>query len=142
MKAISLLQPWATLVGLGVKQYEVRGWQTPYRGGLLIHASAKKWSRRQKKFFEEAPYFNRYIEDMDHLPYGCIIAKVVLTHIYKTEQLVQHPETDPFLNWSQELAFDDYSPNRFAWRVEEAQMLLHFLPVKGVLGLWEYNGTL
>jgi hypothetical protein len=40
MKALSLWQPWATLVALGVKKLETRSWSTTYRGPLAIHATA------------------------------------------------------------------------------------------------------
>lgn len=39
MKAITLHQPWATLVSLGVKTIETRSWTTRYRGPLAIHAA-------------------------------------------------------------------------------------------------------
>jgi activating signal cointegrator 1 len=42
MKAITLWQPWASLVALGVKTIETRSWQTSHRGPLAIHAAAKK----------------------------------------------------------------------------------------------------
>ncbi len=42
MKAISILQPWASLVALGHKKIETRSWNTKYRGELLIHASKKQ----------------------------------------------------------------------------------------------------
>lgn len=35
-RAISLHQPWASLVALGIKKYETRSWSTKYRGKLLI----------------------------------------------------------------------------------------------------------
>jgi hypothetical protein len=141
MKVLSLLQPWATLVVTGVKKYEVRSWQTKHRGALLIHASAKKPSRRERLFFEQADYFRDYIHDMDHLPYGGIIGKVNLVAIRETGWLLQHLETDPFHNWGRELAFDDYSPGRYAWQLTEAQELGYLLPLKGSLGLWEYQGN-
>jgi len=37
--ALSLKQPWAALVVLGLKTIEVRRWPTPRRGFILIHAS-------------------------------------------------------------------------------------------------------
>lgn len=39
MRVLSLKQPWATLIVRGVKRYEARSWQTPYRGRIAIHAS-------------------------------------------------------------------------------------------------------
>lgn len=38
MKALTLYQPWASLVAQGVKTIETRSWSTHYRGRLLIHA--------------------------------------------------------------------------------------------------------
>lgn len=38
MKALTLHQPWASLVALGVKTIETRSWSTKYRGQLVIHA--------------------------------------------------------------------------------------------------------
>ena len=36
IKAISLRQPWATMIAQGFKTIETRTWYTPYRGDLLI----------------------------------------------------------------------------------------------------------
>ncbi len=42
MKAISLHQPWASLVATGVKTIETRSWSTKYRGPLAIHAAKRQ----------------------------------------------------------------------------------------------------
>jgi hypothetical protein len=42
MKAISLWQPWATLLTCGAKRYETRSWKRTYRGPIAIHAALKK----------------------------------------------------------------------------------------------------
>jgi hypothetical protein len=42
MKALSLHQPWASLIGLGVKTIETRSWSTKYRGPLAVHASLRR----------------------------------------------------------------------------------------------------
>jgi hypothetical protein len=41
MKVLTLHQPWASLVALGVKTIETPSWSTQYRGPLAIHAGAK-----------------------------------------------------------------------------------------------------
>lgn len=41
MKALTLWQPWASLIALGVKTIETRGWSTNYRGPLAIHAAKR-----------------------------------------------------------------------------------------------------
>lgn len=35
---LTLHQPWASLIAVGVKTIETRSWSTPYRGPLAIHA--------------------------------------------------------------------------------------------------------
>ena len=41
MKAISIRQPFASLIVAGVKDIENRSWPTNYRGPVLIHAAQK-----------------------------------------------------------------------------------------------------
>lgn len=40
-KVLSVQNPWAYLIAYGVKDIENRGWSTPYRGKILIHASGE-----------------------------------------------------------------------------------------------------
>ncbi|MFT9078078.1 hypothetical protein [Ethanoligenens sp.] len=42
MKAITIWQPWASLLACGAKKYETRGRVTRYRGPIAIHAAVKK----------------------------------------------------------------------------------------------------
>ena len=41
MKALSIKQPYASLIALGIKDIENRTWKTNFRGRIYIHASAK-----------------------------------------------------------------------------------------------------
>jgi hypothetical protein len=52
MKVLSLLQPWATLVMIGAKQFECRTWKTAHRGPMVIHASAKRPAKRANFFLK------------------------------------------------------------------------------------------
>ena len=40
-KAISIKQPWASLIAHGIKNIENRTWKTNFRGRIYIHASGK-----------------------------------------------------------------------------------------------------
>ena len=44
MKAITLHQPWATLIALGVKTIETRSWPTKHRGPIAIHAGKQSFN--------------------------------------------------------------------------------------------------
>lgn len=45
MKALTIWQPWASLLACGAKIFETRSWATRYRGQIAIHA-AKTWCHR------------------------------------------------------------------------------------------------
>ena len=42
MKALSIKQPWASLIAHGIKDIENRTWATKFRGTIYIHVSGKK----------------------------------------------------------------------------------------------------
>ena len=50
MKALTIKEPWATLIIDGYKEYEFRSWKTNYRGKILIHAGKSLERGRAKKF--------------------------------------------------------------------------------------------
>jgi len=59
IRAVTIWEPYATLVACGLKRFETRGHSTNYRGPLVIHA-AKRWDRereadcrRVRKFIRE-----------------------------------------------------------------------------------------
>lgn len=54
MKALSLWQPWATLIANGAKQIETRSWSTSYRGPILIHAAKRKVLKELKELAEDS----------------------------------------------------------------------------------------
>lgn len=82
MKAISLLQPWASLIASGAKKIETRSWSTKYRGPLAIHASkgykAKNLDMAWKEPFFAALESLRVTEENGDVsirfPYGSILA--------------------------------------------------------------------
>ena len=137
MKVLSLLQPWASLVVMGVKKIETRSWQTSYRGALLIHASLGKTGG----LISKEPPFIKYIPDFKSLPFGAIIGKVVLEHILPVESFYF---SDTVMNQLslEEKAFGDYTKGRYGWILSEPILFNKPIPIKGTLGLWEYNGQL
>jgi len=51
MKAITLWQPWASMLACGAKQFETRSWATNYQGPIAIHAAAISIPRILKQMF-------------------------------------------------------------------------------------------
>ena len=153
MKALTLTQPWATLVSIGAKRIETRGWSTAYRGPLAIHA-AKGFPKWAREFTMEPVCYEavkaRYCQrDVDHrakgfpaYPTGVILATCSLVDILPTETVGCLPgvfDDYPELKTAQELEFGDYAPGRYGWVLEDIKPLETPVPAKGALGLWEWN---
>lgn len=123
MKVLTIKQPWASLIMLGLKQYEFRSWKTNYRGELLIHAGKgidKDGLNRLKKYLPE------------NLPSGEIICKVKLTDCIKV--------TKEFLEELRHINEDVYKRSTFkeeyAWKLEVVEILKEPIKINGKLGLW------
>jgi activating signal cointegrator 1 len=155
MKAITLTQPWATLVAIGAKRIETRGWQTRYRGPLAIHAGKGLGPVGGKRGFAEVyssePFRSALLAAMPggiRFPFGAIVATCELVECMEidgapTGFAVHTPDrSDVWWRTRDEIAFGDYTPGRFAWLLANIQPLPEPAPTKGALGLWEWeNGA-
>lgn len=128
IKAISLWQPWASLIAIGAKLYETRHWETPYRGPLVIHA-AKRMTNEQREFCESPVVFNALKCCADTLPLGEIVAVVNLDMILPTHALASK------LDYI-ERCFGDFSHGRRAWRMSNARQVVPGITYKGRQGLF------
>lgn len=137
MKVLSLLQPWASLVVMGMKKVETRSWRSAYRGELLIHASSGK----KGGILITEPPFKKHISDFHYLPFSAIIGKVILEDIMPVEAL---DFSDAHLNLLtlEEKAFGDYTKGRYAWLLLEPVEFKKPILIKGSLGIWSYSGGL
>ena len=127
MKAISIQQPFATLIAEGLKKYEFRTWKTDYRGELLIHASKSVDRKAMKKFESYGLEF----------PAGVIIAKVRVTDCVEvTDELVRELQKQEPVVYS---GVDDGPDWKgYGFKLEEVTKL-EPIAVNGSLGLWEYT---
>ena len=133
MRVLSLLQPWASLIVMGIKTIETRRWQTAHRGPLLIHAS----QRKAGAMIAAEPPIARHIPDFSKLPLGAIIGQVTLTDIILVNDL--HLSKTAIAQQSLELnTFGDETLNRYAWLLEDAIMFDKPIPARGHLHLWAY----
>lgn len=137
MKALSLTQPWASLVACGAKQIETRSWETLYRGPLLIHAS-KGFPRWARETAEEDDFRNALSGLLpSQLPLGALLCRVELVGCVRTTE-VDKLRVAGIIPKVQEITFGDYSEGRFAWGLKLVERFTDVIPAKGALGLWNY----
>lgn len=152
MKCLSLWQPWATLVVIGAKRIETRGWSTRYRGPLAIHAS-KRFAQDERQICME-PTFSSALVSAGHsklrdLPLGAVIGTVMLVDCIEIPAgtpcedkllgdgiLVRGVKLPPD---GDECDFGNYLPGRFAWVLDEPLRFPQPLPYRGAQGLFEID---
>lgn len=130
MKVISLKEPYASLIVNGTKRIETRSWKTNYRGKLYIHASASKISKdilSRKELME--------LVDIDNLYYGKIVCSCDLVDcILMTDEFISSVKKN-----RGEYLSGEYAVGRYAWILENIQILDEMIPAKGQLGIWNFD---
>ncbi|MDR3513969.1 MAG: ASCH domain-containing protein [Caulobacteraceae bacterium] len=113
IKAISLWQPWASLVAAHVKRHETRHWPTTYRGPIAIHAA----KRLDVAGAPEDLCIAALGRDWRHtVPLGAVVAVGVLTRCRDARAvLCGVTEADR--------AAGNFAPGRFAWAIERVRAL-------------------
>jgi activating signal cointegrator 1 len=118
MKALTLTQPWATLVASGAKTIETRSWSTKYRGLLAVHAAASRPALGQV-----GPYVIRDLagDRVIHgegtplvtksLPLGAVIATCRLVDVVRTDTM---PGFERIVSWGR-LGMEDEPPGQLDW---------------------------
>lgn len=128
MKALTLTQPWASLVALGYKRVETRSWPI-YRSQfstIAIHA-AKGMPKAARDFAEVEHTLGRI---PGAIPRGAVVAVARLLDCRRTEEAAGMVS-------GLERYLGDYSPGRWAWFLGYVYALSKPVPCRGALGLWE-----
>ncbi|MDJ0511309.1 MAG: ASCH domain-containing protein [Crocosphaera sp.] len=132
IKAISLHQPWASLITMGIKHFETRSWPTNYRGKLVICAAKKNSKEQQSSYCTLASGLgiDLTLHPWDSLPLGMAIAVCDLVDCIQM--------TEDFINEQSETerCCGHWEPGRFAWKLDNVQSLPLPVPIKGKQGLW------
>jgi hypothetical protein len=139
MKALTLTQPWASLMALQAKTIETRSWFTGYRGEMVIHA-AKRFPQWAIETCDE-PEFAEALRGMraDQLPLSVGLCVVRLVACIRTEEMHKAEFVLGRKPSAKEISFGDYADGRYAWLTEYVRPIEQVQPVRGALGLWEWS---
>ena len=110
MKALTVRQPWASLIVAGIKDVENRSWSTKYRGKLGIHAGM----RIEIQALDDYGYL---LGDRPP-PRGALIGSVTLVDCIRNSKS----------EWAERGAWH--------WVLTDAHAIVHPRKMNGRLGLW------
>lgn len=130
MKVLSIIEPWATLIVSKQKYIETRSWKTSYRGELYIHASKKHINTKDTKIQELLKLL-----PTQEMNYGKIICKCELVDcIYMDEKFINEIKQN-----QQEYMCGDYQIGRYAWILENTELINPKIDAKGKLNIWNFE---
>lgn len=124
MKALTIKQPWASLIVGGYKQYEFRSWKTNYRGKILIHAGLSV----EKDVINK---FDNYNLDYEN---GAIIGEAEIVDCILVDEWF-----DNELRKVNNQVYGNDHIGQYAWKLENIKKYNKPIYIKGKLGLWNYE---
>lgn len=152
MYAISLWQPWASLIAEGVKVQETRSWSPPHwliGQRIAIHAAKRRVTKALLKHLPKEihdPMIKAYGWDwLSTMPYGAVICTAELFGVARIEGEVsldkkglpafrvdcgEHTTIFPD-------PYGDYSAGRYIWGLRHIKKKRSPVPMAGKQGLWK-----
>lgn len=119
MKALSLWQPWASLIYDERKSVETRSWEMLHRGPLAIHAAMKV----DKEACEDFGY------GPDAIPRGAVLCVVNVLNCVRFPHDLAPPDE-----------YGDFEPGRFGFLLKVLQKFDPPILAKGHQGIWYWEG--
>lgn len=129
IKALSIWEPWASLIAAGVKRHETRHWETSYRGPIAIQAA---------KTLDLAGAPDQLCQDVlgqfwpKGRPRGMVVAVGYLTDCIPTDQVLQELT-------AADREAGNYASGRFAWRIDRIRPLTSPVALTGRQGLFNWT---
>ena len=120
MKALTVRQPWASLIVSGEKDIENRSQPTAYRGPVYIHAGQTVDTGALRELAAMMAEQGQVLNLLD-FPTGAIIGRAWLA-----DCVTKHKS--------------EWFEGPYGWVLTRPYSLRKPIPVKGKLGLWEYAG--
>lgn len=110
MKALSIKQPWASLIAKGWKRIELRSWRTHYRGQLVICSGSRAWKGLEPRG-----------------PLGVTVCTLELVDVRPASRADADAACVPE---------DEFPYGWYAWILKNPRPVAH-VPVKGRLGIFD-----
>lgn len=132
MKALTISQPFASLIADGHKWIENRCWETRFRGWLAIHAGKGTQYLTKKELAE--------------YPHGCVIAFARLVDCVSRDFIhAQFQRGNRFKiaagtgrTWD-EIESHKHCEGPFCWILADVRKLVEPIAINGAQGLWEFD---
>lgn len=139
MRALTVWQPFASLIVNGCKTFETRTWPAPQAliGQRIAISAAARFTKEQQEFCDD-PEFSSFYDNCglgvcDGLERGVVLGSVLL-HSVDRMDLQSFDRVSP-----EERAYGNWRHGDYAWRLTEPRVYDKPIPVRGMQGLWRWK---
>lgn len=146
MKALTIWQPWASLIAVGAKPVEWRGWPAPahvHGQRIAIHAGARPMKRAEVQDLLHRvrhepetlgfvgalaePLLDRALVSPGSLPLSHVLCTAILGRPRPATELVRDSDRVDHSKWG--------------WPLSEIVLLRPPVPTRGAQGFWNWGGA-
>lgn len=145
MKVISIGQPFAQLVVLGIKTLETRVWTPPIKlyGERIGIASTKNISPKARAHFADETFQSYYRqfglpERLEDMANGFLLGTVIIDSADPVLDLDEISHEEQQYGWFE---VED-GKQVYMWRLREPRALPHPIPIRGAQGIYDWKGEL
>lgn len=137
VKALTLIEPYASLVDLEAKLCETRGRALYYKGPLVIHA-AKAIPDEYAAMLDD-PDVVKALGQRKPADFnlGCALCLTNMLGCVRTTELHKLKLIEGFHMRPQEFKFGNYAPNRWVYALQYLGRFPRPIPMRGYQGLWD-----
>lgn len=141
-RALTLHQPWASLIAEGLKTEETRGWPPPPNiigTRIAIHAGKRKPTKYELELWD----LNKSTDE--DAPFGAIVCTAKLAGTFQVLGVEQVTGTVRIVEGRHRGAlqqpysadiYGDWSPGRWIWCLEDVRKLTRPVPTRGYQQVW------
>jgi hypothetical protein len=153
--AITVKQPFASLINRGIKKLETRVKPTSYRGELYLHSAITPHHLAPglAKNEEALPYLSGLTPQnsttggfnavaYEALPLGVILGRIRIIDCLPAWEMLQKwreekGESPAAIEWEREYQLGDLGTDMYAYEIEVVTVFTVLLPARGQLGIYD-----
>ena len=145
MQAISLWQPYASLIAAKVKPFETRHWPAQsHRIGqrIAIHAALRRPTQAEvAELSDDVAEALGFCHWHKRIPYGAVVCTATLIGCHRVTRWNGQKPVLAHRGEIEDDGFGDYSVGRYCWELADVQVFDPAIPAKGAQGWWTWVNT-
>ena len=136
MRALTIHEPYASLLVKGIKPFEFRSWNTNIRGPVAIHSALKPMDEAGKELafkYQIDPEYGKVLGAVN------ILSSTLVSEVSGMKCTLIGDRVLFFTPEQLRMGYSDFGDYQYAWYVEPVVEFAEPFPAKGQQGFWNWD---